>query len=66
MQGDDAEGVGEEIAFAEEAGGGGDVGEVVKMDRCCGKVIFRLGKAGGEGLGQGYELRLWDGDEGCA
>ena len=34
MQADDAEGVGEEVAFAEEASGGGDVGEVVEVDGC--------------------------------
>ncbi len=35
MQTDCAESVGEEVAFAEEAGCGGDVGEVVEMDCCC-------------------------------
>jgi len=35
VQTDYAEGVGEEVAFAEEAGCGGDVGEVVEMDGCC-------------------------------
>ena len=32
MQADDAEGVGEVVAVTEEAGCGGDVGEIVEMD----------------------------------
>ena len=34
MQTDDAEGVSEEVAIAEEAGCSRDVGEVVEVDRC--------------------------------
>lgn len=35
MERDDAEGIGKEIAFTEEPGGGGNVREVVQVDCCC-------------------------------
>ena len=66
METRDAEGVGEEISFAEEAGGGGDVGEVVEMDGCGGGEVFGFGEGGGEGVAEGLELGLGEGDEGRA
>ncbi len=66
MQADDAKGVGKEVAFAEETGGGGDVGEVVEVDGCCGGEIFRFDEGVGEGLAEGVELGLGEGNEGCA
>jgi len=43
MDTDCAEGVREEVAFAEEAGCGG-FGEVVEVDCCCGEEIFGFGE----------------------
>ena len=40
METDDAKSISEVVAFAEEAGCGGNVGEIVEMDCGCGEVVF--------------------------
>lgn len=44
------------VAFAEEAGGCWDVGEVGEMDRGCGMVVFGFGEDVGEVLAEGLEF----------
>ena len=43
MEADDAEGGGEVVAFAEDAGGGRNVGKVVKVDGCSGEEFLGFG-----------------------
>ena len=58
MQGDGAEGVGNEVAFAEEASGGRNVLEVVELDGCSGEKVFGFGTFVGEALSEGLELNF--------
>lgn len=62
MQTDCVQGVCEVVAFAEEAGGGGDVGEVGEVDCGCGMEVFGFREDVGEVLAEGVEFWFWQGD----
>ena len=69
MQRDQARGVGEVVAFAEEARRGGDVMQVVRVDRGGGVIVFGFDERVGEGGGELAELWAWkatrDEEGGC-
>ncbi len=65
MEGNDARGFGEEVAFAEEVGSGLEGGEIVEVDCCGGEVVFGLDEGVREGGGEGVELGCRDWENRC-